>query len=193
MKQNVPESKAFSSPIDEHTQWRAVQVSRPCPHDAGRELAVPSTLLPNSRSFLAGVLTLLEKRGLWSAGARCDELTVLLKWRRNKPPAVFSNSEEIKERLLIMLPLKQLCVCVCSLAVFMPSIHITGLVKPWHIPSFHDVAAIVMITLGGRFVFFPMLVFLLVFSDVLIMSFGLPFCLLNPSLRPPQACRGEGT
>ena len=92
------------------------RVSRPCPHDAGRELAVPSTLLPNSRSFLAGVLTLLGKRSLWSAGARCDEPTVLLKWRRNKPPAIFSNSEEIKERLLVMLPLKQLCACMfpCS-------------------------------------------------------------------------------
>ena len=108
------------------------RVSRPCPHDAGRELAVPSTLLPNNRSFFAAVLTLLEKRSLWSAGARCDEPTVLLKWRRNEPPAVFSNSEEIKERLLVMLPLKQLCVCVCSLAVFMPCIHIMGLVKPWH-------------------------------------------------------------
>ena len=124
------------------------RVSRPCPHDAGRELAVPSTLLPNNRSFFTAVLTLLEKRSLWSAGARCDEPTVLLKWRRNEPPAVFSNSEEIKERLLVMLPLKQLCVCVCSLAVFMPCIHVMGLVKPWHIPSFHDMAAIVMITLG---------------------------------------------
>ena len=65
--------------IDEHTQWRAVQGKQAHrggqPHDAGRELAVPSTLLPNSRSFLAGVLTLLEKRSLWSAGARLSSFS----------------------------------------------------------------------------------------------------------------------
>ena len=49
----------------------------------------------------------------------------------------------------------------------MPSIHIRHFVKPWHIASFQDVAAIVKMAPVGRIMFFPMSVFLpCLFSSV---------------------------